>query len=173
MRTFPKPSVKTTVLASLLAAASLALTGPTNAGVSEQEAAKLGKELTPVGAERAGNKDGSIPEWKGGDLKAPAGWKVGAPRPDPYAGDALVAAIDAGNVDKYKDKLSEGQIALIKQLKGYKMNLYPSHRSCGYPDAVNERTRANATGAAMAANGFDMAKATPGGVPFPIPKNGA
>ena len=62
MRTFPKPSVKTTVLASLLAAASLALTGPTNAGVSEQEAAKLGKELTPMGAERAGNKDGSIPE---------------------------------------------------------------------------------------------------------------
>jgi hypothetical protein len=35
------------------------------AKASPEEAAKLGKELTPVGAEAAGNKDGSIPEWVG------------------------------------------------------------------------------------------------------------
>jgi len=161
------------LLAQCLALASLGLSTPTTAGVSEQEAGRLGKDLTPVGAERAANKDGSIPEWKGGDLKAPAGWKPGAPRPDPYAGDALVAAIDASNADKYKDRLSEGQLALLKTLKGYKMNLYPTRRSCGYPDAVYERTRANATGAAMDANGHDLAKASPAGVPFPIPRNGA
>ena len=34
---------------------------PAFAKVSPEEAAKLGKELTPVGAERAGNQDGSIP----------------------------------------------------------------------------------------------------------------
>lgn len=36
-----------------------------SAKVSDAEAAKLGKELTMVGAERAGNADGSIPEWQG------------------------------------------------------------------------------------------------------------
>ena len=36
------------------------------AAVNEQEAAQLGKDLTPVGAERAGNKDGTIPKWEGG-----------------------------------------------------------------------------------------------------------
>lgn len=42
------------------------------AGVSAQEAAKLGKELTPVGAQRAGNKDGTIPAWTGKDSFSPA-----------------------------------------------------------------------------------------------------
>jgi hypothetical protein len=46
----------------------LALSGaipPAHAGVSAQEAAKLGKELTEVGAERAGNASGTIPAWVG------------------------------------------------------------------------------------------------------------
>ena len=34
------------------------------AAVSEAEAARLGEDLTPIGAERAGNSDGTIPEWK-------------------------------------------------------------------------------------------------------------
>ena len=36
------------------------------AAVSAAEAAKLGAELTPLGAEKAGNADGSIPAWDGG-----------------------------------------------------------------------------------------------------------
>eukprot|EP01031_Cornospumella_fuschlensis_P048010 gene48010-58806_t len=36
------------------------------AAVSPDEAAKLGTSLTPLGAEKAGNADGSIPEWTGG-----------------------------------------------------------------------------------------------------------
>ncbi len=36
------------------------------AAVSPEEAAKLGTSLTPLGAEKAGNADGSIPEWTGG-----------------------------------------------------------------------------------------------------------
>jgi hypothetical protein len=35
------------------------------AKATPEEAAKLGKELTAVGAEAAGNKDGTIPEWVG------------------------------------------------------------------------------------------------------------
>ena len=34
--------------------------------VSPQDAARLGAELTPLGGERAGNADGSIPAWNGG-----------------------------------------------------------------------------------------------------------
>ncbi|KAB0763476.1 DUF1329 domain-containing protein, partial [Pseudomonas aeruginosa] len=36
------------------------------AAVSADEAAKLGTSLTPLGAEKAGNADGSIPAWTGG-----------------------------------------------------------------------------------------------------------
>ena len=35
-------------------------------GVSAEEAAHLGKDLTPLGAEAAGNADGTIPPWTGG-----------------------------------------------------------------------------------------------------------
>ncbi len=57
------------------AGVALALTVATaGAAVTEQEAAKLGKELTPVGAERSGNKDNTIPEWTGGTTSVPAGW---------------------------------------------------------------------------------------------------
>lgn len=145
---------------------------PAWAEVTEQEAAKLGAELTPVGAERAGNSDGTIPEWTGGDLAAPAGWSIGQPRPDPYAADKPLFSIDASNVEQYKDRLSAGQIALIKQIKGYRMDVYPTRRSCGYPDFVYERTKQNATTAQMAADGFSIAEATTAGVPFPIPQSG-
>lgn len=134
----------------------------------------LGKELTPMGAERAASKDGQVPAWTGGDMKAPAGWKPGQARPDSYAGDKLLFSIDASNADKYKDRLSEGQMALLKTIKGYRMDVYPTRRSCGYPEAVYENTRKNANGGAkLAANGFDLDKALSGGAPFPVPSNGA
>jgi Protein of unknown function (DUF1329) len=140
---------------------------------TEAQAAALGKELTPVGAEQAANKDGSIPAWTGGDLKAPGTWKPGAARPDPYAADKPLFTIDAASADKYKDRLSEGQLAMLKQLKGYKMDVYPTRRSCGYPQPVYDNTKKNATTAKLAANGFDLGNAISGGVPFPIPANGA
>ena len=114
------------------------------AAVSEQEAAKLGKELTPVGAERAANKEGTIPAWTGGMTTPQAGWKPGQKRIDPYADDKPLFSIDATNVDKYRDKLTEGQVAVVKQLKGYRMDVYPTRRSCGFPDFVYERTKTNA-----------------------------
>ena len=55
------------------------------AAVSSEEAARLKSELTPMGAERGGNKDGSIPAWSGA---LPAGnVPAGGRRPDPFAGD--------------------------------------------------------------------------------------
>ena len=39
--------------------------------VSVEEAAKLKTTLTPFGAERAANKEGTIPAWDGGYSKVP------------------------------------------------------------------------------------------------------
>lgn len=148
------------------------LSGWAGAAVNEQEAAQLGKDLTPVGAERAGNKDGTIPKWEGGLPKGKL--KLGDPRVDPYAADKPLFSIDAGNADKYKDKLSAGQLELIKTRKGYRMDVYPTHRSCGYPDSVYAQTKANATHAKLTADGKDnLAQALGGGFPFALPKNGA
>ena len=58
-----------------LAIASLAA-GSALAAVSADEAKQLGTTLTAVGAEKAGNKDGTIPEYTGG-IKAPAGFQAG------------------------------------------------------------------------------------------------
>ena len=39
---------------------------------------RLGKDLTPVGAERAGNADGTIPAWDGGLTQAARGLDAAA-----------------------------------------------------------------------------------------------
>lgn len=159
--------------AIMLAALGVLAVGTARGAASDAEVARLGKDLTPVGAEKAGNKDGSIPEWSGGITSPPAGWKPGQKRVDPFKGDKPLFAIDASNVDRYKDKLSEGQMTLVKSLKGYRMDVYPSRRSCGFPDFVYERTKVNAKEARLAANGWGLEKAIGAAVLFPIPKTGA
>ena len=57
-----KPDLARMIVATALLCAPL---GAAQAVVSAAEAAKLGKELTEVGAERAGNKDGTIPAYVG------------------------------------------------------------------------------------------------------------
>jgi hypothetical protein len=54
--------VKTVLAASL----AMVLAAQVQAAVSTQDAAKLGTSLTLVGAEKAGNADGSIPAYNGG-----------------------------------------------------------------------------------------------------------
>ncbi len=143
------------------------------AAVTAEEAAKLGRELTPIGAERASNTDQTIPEWKGGEMTPPAGWTVGQPRPDPYTAEKPLWVVDATNIETHKAKLSEGQLALLAQLKGYRMEIYPTHRNCAYPEVVYDRTKQNATQAQMADDGFSIKEAIPAGIPFPMPKSGA
>ncbi|MCK6395116.1 DUF1329 domain-containing protein [Zoogloea sp.] len=151
-------------------ALALAFSMSAQAAVSEQDAARLGKDLTPVGAEKAASKDGSIPAWDGGLSKVPAGWKPG--RLDPYAADKPLYSVDASNLDKYADRLPPGQAALIKAYKGYKLDVYPTRRSCPAPDLVAERTRKNATFAKIGDDGWRLEQAHTAGVPFPIPKTG-
>ena len=57
---------------TLISLAAAMLIAPVAFGaVSPQEAARLGAELTPLGGEKAGNADGTIPAWTGG-LKSAA-----------------------------------------------------------------------------------------------------
>ena len=82
-------------------AVAMTFSGAAMAAVSAQEAAKLKTTLTPLGGERAGNADGSIPAWTGGYTKVPAGYKEGAPRPDPFASEKPLYSITAANMAQY------------------------------------------------------------------------
>jgi len=75
-----------TLFCTLTAVAVLSTTAVV-AQVSPQDVAKLGTTLTPLGGEKAGNADGSIPAWDGGLTKAPAGYKPGQHYVDPFAGE--------------------------------------------------------------------------------------
>ncbi len=149
-----------------LMALSLAMAG----SVSAADVADLGKSLTPIGAERAGNAEGTIPEWTGGDVEPVKGWQSGDVRVDPYAGDAKLFSIDASNVDQYADKLSAGQVAIIKRYDGYRMDIYPSRRSCGYSQQIYKATRANVGAARLSEKGGILDGS--GGFLFPLPENG-
>ena len=146
--------------------------GPASALVTGQEAAELKSRLTPVGAERAGNADGSIPAWTGGVTSAP-GYVSGAPRPDVFAADKPIFSITARNFREHEDKLPEGAKALFAKHAGYRMDVYPSRRSAAAPDWVYENIARNATRALAAPEGIAYGvEGAAGGIPFPIPKDG-
>jgi hypothetical protein len=153
--------------------AALLLAAPAlEAKVSPEEAAKLGKELTPLGAIRAGNEDGTIPAWDGGIKTPPAGYKPGMHHPDPFPDDKILFTITAANVDQYKDLLSVGQIAMFKRYPDtWRMNVYPTRRSASYPQRIYDMAIANATTAELSLGGNGVINAREA-VPFPIPKEG-
>ena len=91
---------------SLLAGAlTLAFAGVAFGAVSAEKAAQLGKNLTMMGAEKAGNKEGTIPEYTGGLSKSPANYTHHGWRPDPYEGEKPLYSISAKNMAQYDAKL--------------------------------------------------------------------
>jgi hypothetical protein len=138
-----------------------------------QNADELGKSLTPVGGERAGNKSGTIPAWA--PEKQDVGWAWGKLRLDhwKHKGDKPLFSIDATNVEQYADRLSPAQVAVVKQTKGFRMDVYPTRRSCNVPDFVAENTKKNVGFAKLAADGWALEDAVVPGIPFPMPSNGA
>ncbi len=152
--------------ALLFATAALA-----HAAASEAEVARLGRDLTPLGAERAGNADGTIPAWEGGLTTPPAGYKVGDHHPDPFAADQPLYTITAANLGQYESRLTAGAVSLLKAYPDYKMIVYPTRRSASAPERVYEATRRNAPTARLTEGGNGVA-GTIVGVPFPLPKDG-
>jgi hypothetical protein len=144
--------------------------------IGENEASKttksmLGDDLTPIGAEKAGNMDGTIPPWTGGITTPPKGYKKGDHHPDPYADDKILFTISSANLDKYKDKLSPGQIALMEKYPSFKMSIYPTHRSASLPQRIYDATIKNEKTAKLINDGNSISGAIIG-IPFPIPENG-
>lgn len=157
----------------IAAACMVAAVSTAHGAVSEEEARQLGKTLTPVGAEMAGNKDGTIPAYTGGLTTPPASYKKGSGiRPDPFADDKPLFSIDAKNMDKYADKLTEGVKAMMKKYPSYRIDVYPTRRSQAFPQKVLDNTVKNATRCKTTLNGLALAPECRGGYPFPIPKTG-
>ncbi|MBL4900674.1 MAG: DUF1329 domain-containing protein [Colwellia sp.] len=143
-----------------------------SAKISIEDAEKLGKELTPMGAIQAANKNGSIPAWSGGITKAPAGYNVGDHHVDPYPNDNIKYFITAQNVADYKNLLTPGQIKLFETYpKTFKMNVYQTHRSASYPEHVYQAVNTNATRSELVKEGNGI-KGAAVGIPFPIPASG-
>ena len=156
---------------ALLATALLAGLATASTAIA-QTAADLGKSLTPMGAIRAGNADGTIPPWTGGLSAMPAGWHPGDPRPDPYGNERPLFTITAANAARYQDKLAAGTLAMLRTLPGFRVDVYPSHRSFAAPPFIYDAAMANATHAHLTADGEEVEGAHVT-VPFPIPHNGA
>ncbi len=161
---------KMTLIASALV---MALTSSVaGAKISAADADKLGKSLTPLGGEMAGNADGSIPAWNGGITTPPAGYKPGDHHPDPFSSDKVLFTIDKSNVAQYKAQLSPGIEKMFEVYPDtFKMNVYQTRRTASYPQYVYDATKKYATTAELVTDGNGI-KGTAIGIPFPAPQNG-
>ncbi len=140
--------------------------------VSPDKAAQLGKNLTLVGAEKAGNKEGTIPEYTGGLTKPPASFKKGSGwRPDPFEGEKSQFTITSKNMAQYTDKLSEGVKTMLKKYPAYQLEVYKTHRSSAFPKSILDNTVKHATTAKTENGGLTFTGAH-AGFPFPIPQTG-
>lgn len=176
MKTINKIMVKRAlVLASAMVLASTATS--IFAKATPEELAKLGvtgTELTPAGAIRAGNAEGTIPEWKNEPITPPASFSAGMYHPDPFADDKVILKITAANYKEHADKLTAGQKQMFETYADYFMNVYPSRRTGVFKEhinkaAINNASKAEATVSAAGALGYtDARKAWA----FPVPHNG-
>jgi hypothetical protein len=139
-----------------------------------QDAQQLKTTLNPLGGEKAGNKDGSIPAWTGGLTTPTPGFKNGGKRPDPFANEKPLFSINSKNMDQYADKLTDGTKAMLKKYPDtYRIDVYQTHRTAAAPQWVYDNTFKNATRAKIVTTGSGP---TPSGayagIPFPMPKSG-
>jgi hypothetical protein len=146
-----------------------ALPAPSFAKLTDAEVARLGADLTPVGAEKAGNKDGTIPAWTGGLCAPPAGWTPDKGYVDPFPNDKVKFTITKANSAQYKDKLTPGTLAMLNKYDTFKMNVYETRRTACYPDSVYEEVKSFATKIELQGFGISGGRSS---VPFPIPKTG-
>ena len=157
------------LLATLVISAYTALA---HAEVTADEAKQLGGPiLTPWGAEKAGNPEGTIPAYTGTPAKTPATWNPKNPgqRPDPY-GEKPLFTITAQNAAQYADKL-DGMMEVFKRFPDFRMNIYPAHRDWVFPLYVLDNTLKNAASCKAVGNELKLVGCY-GGFPFPLASTG-
>ena len=156
------------VVATLLALSPVAA----RAGASPDEVRRLGTTLTEIGAERAGNAEGTIPAYTGGLRRPPPTFRPGSgSRPDPFADEKPLFSIDAADAERYAEKLTEGVRALLRRYPTFRVDVYPTHRTVAFPAFVTENTVRAAATAHTTHDGLSLAGVR-AAYPFPIPKTG-
>jgi hypothetical protein len=155
------------------AALLVVVAAPALAKAPPEEVARLHTILTPIGAERSGNMEGTIPNWTGGLVTAPACYHgAGHRRCDPFGEDKPLFTITAQNVERFRDRLSAGEAEMLrKHPSSYHLTIYPTRRTAAYPDFIYDATLKNAVNAEFLGTGDSLIHAT-AGVPFPIPHYG-
>ena len=164
---------KTKLMLMASAVAVLLTAGGAWAKVPGDQAARLGKDLTPMGSERGGTADGMVPAWDGGLSAPPAGIKFDAKKqnvPNPFPGDQPKFTVTAGNMGQYDQYLLEGYKALLKRYGDYKMKVFQSRRTCALPEYVYAAIKNNATTGELSKDGDGVLHMTMG-MPYPIANN--
>ena len=161
-----KTQLLTTALTlSLVASAAMA-------DVPANVANRLGQDLTPMGAEKAGSSAG-VGSWSGQRIDGSAllqGYD-GGPLPNPYASDKPLYTITAANAGDYDAQLTTGQKAMLATYPDtFKLNVYESRRSCTYPDFVYKAAKRNAEVGKVVDGGNGISESIMAS-PFPIPSS--
>jgi len=125
------------------------------------------QDLTIIGAQAAGNKENTIPEYTGDKIAIPTNWKVGQHYVDPFMSDDVQFRISSENLSKYESKLSLGQRLLLQRNKDYNLPIYKTRRTATYPKFILDGTRDNARNAKMTTEGTGLKNFKQG---FPFPK---
>ena len=163
-----------TAFFAFLVLSSLLIAPAAFAKVPEQQAERLGNDLTPMGSEKAGNADGTIPSWTGGLSSIPpnVSYKSGqAQHANPFKNDRRLFTITPQNMAQYKDKLTPGYQALFSTYDdSFTMPVYKSRRTCALPDFVYKANTRNARVGQLVGNGNGVSESIMGS-PFPIPNS--
>jgi hypothetical protein len=161
--------MKSTLMTSAVLA--FALGASATLAATDQQIAELGKSLTPIGAERAGNAAGTIPEWTGG-LGPNAGSVVNGFLSNPVADDKPLYVITAANFEEHRANLAPGQIAMFQRYpESFRMPVYPTRRTASMPDDIYEAVAYNARNSQLLEGGNGV-KGYRSAIAFPIPSDG-
>lgn len=147
-------------------------TGVAHAAVTAEQAEALKTTLTPLGGERAGNADGSIPEWVPNPTINASSDMVGDIPASVFADEQPLLQITAANMAEHAERLSDGTKALLNKFPSFRIDVYPTHRTGVASQQVYDNTLRNATECKTTEGGLSLAGCY-GGIPFPIPENGA
>ena len=157
----------------IAAALSLALSGASAmAKVSEADANKLGNELTPLGAEKAGNADGSILLGLAVLLQHQ--------RATQWVITIQTRTLKIKCYLKSRHKTTKNTRTFYLKVRKsfskltpetFRMPVYPTRRSASNPQFIYDATKVNATSAELLDGGNGI-KGAVLGIPFPIPQNG-
>lgn len=164
---------KTSLVGAVALAVGFSMASTAMAQVPDSVAKRLGRDLTPMGAEKAGSKSG-VPAWTGKGINGArllSGYE-GGPLPDPFARDKVRYTVTAANMSRYDKVLTEGHKKMLETYPDtYKLKVYPSRRTCVFPNFVHKGAARNAKVGQVIDDGNGISEAFMSS-PFPIPSSG-